>query len=99
MISTESATTSQLCPLPLEATSAPRTGIEEPVMTSIADSVIEAMKDAYPELERQRKFVMDILAPEERRFDETLHRGVVWKRAFRDNLQSPQRGAIVQFEE
>ncbi|MDO8616347.1 MAG: alanine--tRNA ligase [Dehalococcoidia bacterium] len=51
-------------------------GIEQPVMTELAQVVIETMAESHPELERTRAFVLDILEPEERRFDETLSRGV-----------------------
>jgi len=33
------------------------------------------MAPSYPELERQRQLIKEIIAPEERRFDETLSRG------------------------
>ncbi len=48
--------------------------IEKPLMHDMADVVIRTMAPSYPELERQREFVLDILGPEERRFDETLSR-------------------------
>ncbi len=51
-------------------------GIEGPFLGALADAAIEIMAPSYPELERQRSFVKEILAPEERRFDETLHRGL-----------------------
>ncbi len=51
-------------------------GIEGPFLAALAETVIAEMKDSYPELERQQKFVRDIIGPEERRFDETLHRGL-----------------------
>jgi alanyl-tRNA synthetase len=51
-------------------------GIEEPFLVALADTVVDAMAPAYPELERQRAFVNEILGPEERRFDETLSRGL-----------------------
>ena len=51
-------------------------GIEEPFMTEIADAVVDTMAPSYPELERQRAFVKEIIGPEERRFDETLSRGL-----------------------
>ncbi len=51
-------------------------GIEGPFLTALADTVIAEMKDSYPELERQQKFVREIIGPEERRFDETLSRGL-----------------------
>jgi alanyl-tRNA synthetase len=51
-------------------------GIEEPFMTEMADAVVDTMVPAHPELERQRGFIKEILGPEERRFDETLIRGL-----------------------
>jgi len=51
-------------------------GLEEPFLTDVAKTTIKAMSGAYPELEGQRKFVLDILGPEEQRFEETLSRGV-----------------------
>ncbi len=51
-------------------------GIDGPFLAALADKIIDEMKDSYPELERQRKFVREIIGPEERRFDETLHRGL-----------------------
>ncbi|MGH2671035.1 MAG: alanine--tRNA ligase-related protein, partial [bacterium] len=50
-------------------------GIEEPLMASLAETAIEVMSAHYEELERQRQFVLGIVAPEERRFEETLERG------------------------
>ena len=49
--------------------------IEEPFLAELADAVVEAMAPSYPELERQRQLIKEIIAPEERRFDETLSRG------------------------
>ena len=51
-------------------------GIEGPFLSLLADTVIAEMKDSYPELERQQKFVREIIGPEERRFDDTLSRGL-----------------------
>ncbi len=51
-------------------------GIEEPFMATLADTVVDAMRDSYPELERQRTFIAEIIGPEEQRFDQTLHRGL-----------------------
>ena len=50
--------------------------ISQAIMPSLADTVVNYMSASYPELERQRSFVKDILGPEERRFDETLSRGL-----------------------
>ncbi len=51
-------------------------GMEEPFLSEVAKAVIETMSSPYPELERQRQFVLDIVAPEEERFEETLSRGL-----------------------
>jgi alanyl-tRNA synthetase len=54
--------------------------IEQPFMADLANTVVEMMKESYPELERQRQFVADIIAPEEHRFDQTLGRGSeIWE--------------------
>ncbi|MEO6198261.1 MAG: alanine--tRNA ligase [Dehalococcoidia bacterium] len=50
--------------------------INEPFMTALADVVINTMKESYPELERQQKFIREIIAPEEARFEQTVLRGV-----------------------
>ncbi len=51
-------------------------GISQAIMPALADTVVNYMSASYPELERQRSFVKQILGPEERRFDETLSRGL-----------------------
>ncbi|MDP9180491.1 MAG: alanine--tRNA ligase [Chloroflexota bacterium] len=51
-------------------------GIEQPFMADLANTVVEMMKESYPELERQSQFVADIIGPEESRFDQTLERGL-----------------------
>ena len=51
-------------------------GIEAPFMARLAETVVDTMKDSYPELERQRQFITEIIGPEEERFDQTLHRGL-----------------------
>jgi alanyl-tRNA synthetase len=51
-------------------------GIEKPFMADLASTVVEMMRESYPELDRQRKFIGEIIAPEEQRFDQTLHRGL-----------------------
>ncbi|HEU4759128.1 MAG TPA: alanine--tRNA ligase-related protein, partial [Dehalococcoidia bacterium] len=51
-------------------------GLEEPFLGDVSETVIGAMAGAYPELERQRGFVLEVIGPEERRFEETLSRGL-----------------------
>src|SRR5207244_10720099 len=51
-------------------------GIEEPFVAEMVDTVSGAMSASYPELERTRGFVKEIVGPEEQRFDATLSRGL-----------------------
>ena len=51
-------------------------GIEEPFMAKLAEAAVETMAPSYPELGEHGAFIAEIVAPEERRFDETLSRGV-----------------------
>ncbi|HET8943498.1 MAG TPA: alanine--tRNA ligase, partial [Dehalococcoidia bacterium] len=51
-------------------------GITDPIMATLAETAVGYMAASYPELERQRGFIKEILDPEERRFDETLSRGL-----------------------
>jgi alanyl-tRNA synthetase len=44
-------------------------------LSSIAIVVIDHFKDAYPELDEKRSFIIDELNKEEARFSETLHKG------------------------
>ena len=51
-------------------------GLEEPFLQRVAEAVIEGMGDVYPELQRQREFVLRNLQQEEERFRITLERGL-----------------------
>jgi len=51
-------------------------GIDEPFMGEMLDTVVRTTSASYPELERTRAFVKEIVRPEEQRFDETLSRGL-----------------------
>jgi len=51
-------------------------GIGEPMMTALADTVVDTMAASYPELKRTCAFVKEVVGPEEQRFDETLSRGL-----------------------
>ncbi len=51
-------------------------GLEEPFLTEVVEAVVQTMAETYPELKRQRKFLLDTIAPEEQRFEETLSRGI-----------------------
>ncbi|MEO5678978.1 MAG: alanine--tRNA ligase-related protein, partial [Acidimicrobiales bacterium] len=52
-------------------------GVERQVMASVAASVITEMGGAYPDLERNRDFILQVLDVEEGRFRSTLQKGLV----------------------
>jgi alanyl-tRNA synthetase len=53
-----------------------RIGMQTPFLAGLADTVIEQMSDAYPELAEHRREIRDVLSAEEQRFSETLERGM-----------------------
>jgi alanyl-tRNA synthetase len=53
-----------------------RIGMRGPFLAGLADTVIEQMNDAYPELGEHRDQIHRILTAEEERFGETLERGM-----------------------
>ena len=57
-------------------TFARKLGVREPVLVTIAETVIENMKDAYPDLERNREFILKVIEQEEARFHDTLDAGM-----------------------
>ena len=57
-------------------TFARKLGVREPVLVTIAETVIENMEEAYPDLERNREFVLKVIEQEEARFHDTLDAGM-----------------------
>jgi alanyl-tRNA synthetase len=53
-----------------------RIGMQTPFLGGLADTVIEQMGDAHPELRERRAEITRVLAAEEERFGETLERGM-----------------------
>ncbi|MBN1266861.1 MAG: alanine--tRNA ligase [Anaerolineales bacterium] len=51
-------------------------GFDEPFLAKVATVVIEEYGDAYPELKRNRKTILDTLTDEEERFHHTVDTGV-----------------------
>jgi len=51
-------------------------GITEPFFAGLVGQVVEAMKDAYSELGERHRTIIEVADQEERRFRETLDRGV-----------------------
>ncbi len=52
-------------------------GVEQQVMARIAGAVVTEMQGAYPDLERNRDFILQVLDVEESRFRSTLQKGLV----------------------
>jgi len=52
-------------------------GVERQVMAEVAAAVVQQMGSAYPDLERNRDFILHVLDLEEGRFRSTLQRGLV----------------------
>jgi alanyl-tRNA synthetase len=53
-----------------------RIGLEAPFLAGLAETVIEQMGPAFPELDEHRAQIEEVLAAEEERFAETLERGM-----------------------
>jgi len=51
-------------------------GIEQPFLFEVANTVIDEMAAAYPDLAKRRAFVLDTIRREEERFEKTLGRGL-----------------------
>ncbi|MGH9225089.1 MAG: alanine--tRNA ligase [Acidimicrobiales bacterium] len=50
-------------------------GVEGLILPPMADAAVEVMGDAYPDLRRNRDFVLDMVTREEERFRQTLRTG------------------------
>ena len=57
-------------------TFARKLGVREPVLVTIAETVIENMREAYPDLERNREFILKVIEQEETQFHDTLDAGM-----------------------
>lgn len=51
-------------------------GRDEPILPSLVESTAELMGDAYPEIKDRYDFIVEVVAKEEERFDETLKQGL-----------------------
>ncbi|MFW5730055.1 MAG: alanine--tRNA ligase, partial [Desulfonatronovibrionaceae bacterium] len=52
-------------------------GLDRPFLYQVCNEVVKAMKDAYPELEESARFMAKAVSQEEKRFAETLEKGLV----------------------
>ncbi|HEU5230874.1 MAG TPA: alanine--tRNA ligase [Ktedonobacteraceae bacterium] len=51
-------------------------GLEQPFLSQLAQVVIEQMADCYPELQREKQRIIDLITSEEIRFQRTLAKGL-----------------------
>lgn len=52
-------------------------GLEEPFLSELAEVVIDLMGEVYPELGLSRGYILEVIALEERKFQQTLSTGLV----------------------
>ncbi|MBN2551164.1 MAG: alanine--tRNA ligase [Spirochaetales bacterium] len=67
-------------------------GIDQNFLSAPAEACIEAQRDAYPELERNRRTILDELAREEAKFLQTLQKGEhEFEKLLPNLLKNPRR--------
>ncbi|MDR7537053.1 MAG: alanine--tRNA ligase [Armatimonadota bacterium] len=69
-----------------------RAGVEGPFLGQVAAAVMDTMREAFPDLERQRAFITAVLEAEEQRFSQTLAAGL--ERLAEVIAQTRERGAV-----
>lgn len=69
-------------------------GLNDAFMGKIADAVIESYGDAYPELRRNRKAIIDAVDWEEARFKKTLDNGIAHLNDILDGLKKEGKTII-----
>ncbi len=55
---------------------AKKAGIQKPFLADLAEAVIERMGEHYPELQRERDFILSVVKGEEEQFSQTLDAGM-----------------------
>jgi alanyl-tRNA synthetase len=53
-----------------------RIGLDRPFLADVADEVVRAMGDAYPEVRQHQNFIREVLTGEEERFAQTVQSGL-----------------------
>ena len=71
-----------------------RLGLTEPFLWRVAETVIDGMGDAYPDLAERRERVLKTIRREEERFNLTLDRGLQVYAEIRDRLRAEGRTAL-----
>ncbi len=69
-------------------------GINRKFLFEVADTVIDASKSAYPELEEKREYIRKIIEKEEERFDSTIDNGLVVLNQYIDEAKDRGRASL-----
>ncbi|MFP4110081.1 MAG: alanine--tRNA ligase [Desulfonatronovibrio sp.] len=69
-------------------------GMDDPFLYMVSEQVVQAMKDAYPELEESKEFMAKVIKQEEERFAGTLEKGLVLLQEEMDKLESAEKQVI-----
>lgn len=68
--------------------------INRQFLFEVADTVIDASKSAYPELEEKREYIKKIIKKEEERFDATIDNGLVVLSGYIDSAKKDGRNSL-----
>jgi alanyl-tRNA synthetase len=74
-----------------------KVGLKEPFLAQVAEVVVDHYGDAYPELRRNRKAILDSLTREEKRFQRTVEAGLSHLEELMDDLRR-QGGTVLDGE-
>ncbi len=73
---------------------ATKIGLNEPFMAKVAEVVINNYGSAYPELEKNRKAILDSLTREEKRFQRTVEAGLGYLQEMLNDLQKSNQTVL-----
>lgn len=73
---------------------ASKIGLTEPFMAKVAEVVIDNYGSAYPELEKNRKAILDSLTREEKRFQRTVEAGLGYLQEMLNDLQKSNQTVL-----
>lgn len=68
--------------------------IDRQFLFEVADTVIDASKSAYPELEEKRDYIKKIIKKEEERFDATIDNGIIVLGGYIDEAKKNKKNII-----
>ena len=69
-------------------------GLKDPFMAKVADAVIESYGDAYPEIRKNRKAILESMDWEEARFKKTLDNGIAHLNEILESLKAEGKTVI-----